>query len=68
MSSEHFNKLTVVLENDVSDEHIDVITSAISMVRGVLNVEAHQVDHESDYLAEIRVRSELRRKLFEVLQ
>lgn len=66
--SDKFNKITVVLEHNVCDEQIDTITSAISMVRGVLSVEAHQVDHGSDYLAEVRVRSELRRKLFEVLQ
>lgn len=65
--SDKFNKITVVLENDVSDESIDIITSAIRMVRGVLSVEAHQVNHESDYLAEIRVKAEFRRKLFEVL-
>lgn len=68
MSSYKFNKLTIILEDDVSDEHIDIIKSAISMVRGVLSVEAHQVDHGGDdYLAEIRVKKEFCRKLFEVL-
>lgn len=66
--SERFNTITVVLEDDVSEEHIDVITSAISMIRGVLSAKANQVDIESDYIAELRVKSVLRRKLFEVLR
>jgi len=65
--SAKFNTITVVLENDVNDERIDTITNAISMVRGVLSVRANQVDPSSDYIAEVRVRSELRAKLFEVL-
>ncbi len=59
--------IIVVLENDISEERIDLITSAISMVRGVLSVKANQTDIDSDYIAEIRVKSELRRKLMEAL-
>ncbi len=66
--SERFNSVTVVLEQDVSEEHADVITSAISMIRGVLSVKANQVDPGADYLARERVKSELHRKLFEVLK
>ena len=66
--SDSFNSITVVLEDDVSEEHVDVITSAIRMIRGVLSVKENQVDHESYYIAELRVKSELRRKLFEVLK
>ena len=66
--SESYNTITVVLEQDVSEEHVDVITSAISMIRGVLSVKANQVDAGADYLASERVKSEFRRKLFEVLK
>ncbi len=68
MSSDRFSTLTVVLEHDVSEEHVDVITSAIHMIRGVLSVKANQVDPGADYLASERVKSEFRRKLFEVLK
>lgn len=63
----NYNALTVILERDISDEQMEMMTAAISMLRGVLRVMPGEVG-SADMIAEMRAKHELRRKLFEVLK
>ncbi len=64
--SERVNALTIVLENDVGEEQIEPLISALKQLRGVISVEPH-VARMEDHIALVRVRQELSKKLFEVL-
>lgn len=61
-----YNALTVILERDISDEQLEMMTTAISMLRGVLRVVPGEVT-SADVIAEMRAKHELRRKLSEAL-
>ena len=64
--TDRFNLLTVVLAQDVRDDDAEGIINAISMVKGVLSVDPHVVDH-ADHIAQVRVRQEFSEKLWAVL-
>lgn len=61
------NSLMVVLDGDFSNEALDRIKAAIGMVKGVIGVEDGLSDLHT-VVAEMKVRNEIRGKLFEALK
>ena len=61
-----FNSLTIVLENDVREDDAQTLINAILMLKGVLSVEGN-VSSFADYVAESRVKTEVRNRLFEII-
>jgi len=61
-----FNSLTIVLENDVREDDAQTLINAILMLKGVLSVEGN-VSSVTDYVAETRVKTEVRNRLFEII-
>lgn len=57
----------VTLDHDIREDDVEVLLSAIRLLRGVLDVTVHPVSPES-YIADMRARAELRQKLWEVLK
>ena len=64
--TDRFNSLTVVLERDVRDDDAESLISAIMRFRGVLNVTGNVVKGDA-FIAESRVRAEVRKALFKAL-
>jgi hypothetical protein len=62
-----FNSFTVVLEKDVREDDAQTLVNAISMLKGVLAVRANVSESSvSDFVAETRVKMELKTRLFEL--
>jgi hypothetical protein len=61
-----FNSLTIVLESDVREDDAQTLINAILMLKGVLSVEGN-VPSFADYVAESRVKTEVRNRLFEII-
>jgi hypothetical protein len=61
-----FNSLTIVLESDVREDDAQTLINAILMLKGVLSVEGN-VSSVADYVAESRVKTEVRNRLFEII-
>ena len=64
--TDRINLLSVVLDKDIRDDDCEAIINAIKMVKGILSVTPHVVDH-ADHIAQQRVRNELGEKLWAVL-
>lgn len=64
--TDRINALTVVLEEDVRVDDAEALISAIRHIRGVRSVRKHVASME-DHIALERARSDLARKLWEVL-
>jgi len=64
--TDRFHSLTVVLERDIREDDAEMLLNALRMLRGVISVEGNIVDVDG-YVAEERVRYELRDKLMSVL-
>lgn len=58
--------LTITLDEDMRDDDLDPILSAIQHVRGVSSVERHVVTAQ-DHLARQAVRAEVQQKLLEAV-
>lgn len=58
---------TVTLEKDIREDDVEVITQAISMIKGVANVEP-SISTIEDQFARQRVKSELREKFWKFYQ
>lgn len=65
--TERYHSLTVVLDSDMRADEAEPLMMAIRLLTGVLSVEGNVAD-PSHYVAETRVRFDLREKLFEVLE
>lgn len=65
--TDRFNRLTVVLDNDMRDDDTENILTAIKMVKGVHSVVGVVSDDMSLLVAELRIKRELRDKMLEVL-
>jgi len=61
-----FNSLTIVLESDVREDDALTLMNAILMLKGVLSVKGN-VSSVTDYVAESRVKTEVRNRLFEII-
>jgi len=55
--------LTVVLEEDLGEDRVQLVSDAINILRGVLHVTTKQIDQESAYASEMRVKYNVRAKL-----
>ena len=66
--SDKINVVFVTLEHNLRDEPEEYLLNAIRMIKGVIDVTPNVVDNCADHVAEVRVRSELQAKLFEVLR
>ena len=64
--TDRYKSLIVTLTHDIRDDDCERIIQAIEMIQCVLKVEGN-VARSDDYEAQERVRRELRKKLFEVL-
>lgn len=58
--------LTVTLQEDVHEDKINYIITAISMIKGVVDVEA-QTSNWEDQINRTRIRWEIRSKLLEFI-
>lgn len=65
--TDRLNSLTVVLESDIREDDAQTLISAISCLRGVLNVSGNAADF-GEHVARARARRELEQKMFEVLR
>ena len=65
--ADRIRHLTITLDEDIRDDDIEPIVSAIKHVRGVASVERHVVKAE-DHLARHVVRAEIRQKLHEAVE
>ena len=59
--------LTVVLESNVDDDDMQPLIDAIMHIRGVLSVSPQVVD-SSLWTATMRVKNEVREKLYKVIE
>jgi len=64
--TDRVHSLTVVLDRDFRDDDVEVIVSAIHLIRGVLRVDTH-VSEIGDHMAESRAIEHWRRKLVDLL-
>jgi len=64
--TDRLNALIVVLDKDIRDDDAQPLMDAIKMMKGVISVSGSVADSES-VVAESRVRSQLSKKLWEVL-
>lgn len=64
--SDPFKSLTVVLDNDYKEYEIKNLIAAIKCLRGIADVRLNPVQFE-DYDNRVRIKMELRQKLFKIL-
>lgn len=64
--SERVKALTVILEQDYTDESLKVLTNAIQIMRGVMDVTLIKVGPD-DYINRRRIACELKSALIELL-
>lgn len=64
--TDRFNALVVVLEDDIREDDAEKIIDAVKCLRGVLSVNGN-VSDISSHTAEMRVKQELGKKLWDVL-
>jgi len=65
--TDRFNGLKVFLEKNMRDDDAESLIQAIRQMRGVLSVKGNVADCFEDGLAEGRVRREIGKKIFEIL-
>jgi hypothetical protein len=65
--SESYSSLTIVLEENISEERAEALTKALLLLEGVQSVSPNVSDDFAERVAESRVRHELGSKLFEIL-
>lgn len=64
--TDRIHSLTVILDKDYRDDDVKVISNAIRMIRGVIEVKEHVADLNSK-MAEAMAESRMRTKIFELL-
>lgn len=57
-----YNALTVILEHEIREDDLEVLISAIRMLRGVSDVRPEGTDNLALEIAEMRVRRDLTEK------
>jgi hypothetical protein len=62
-----YSSLTVVLEEDLSEERMVPLMAAVGHLRGVLSVKAGPRDVLAEHVATERVRREIGDKLFAIV-
>lgn len=64
--TDRYHSIAVVLEEDIRDDDAEYILNAIRMIKGVLSIEPHISNFESN-MAEERAKKEYADKLWNVL-
>lgn len=64
--SERFHSFLVVMEQDIHEDDVERVRSALGMIKGVLSVTANVSDHTA-LMAEDRARAEWRTKMIRML-
>ena len=64
--TDRYNSFTVVLDHNIREDDAQSLMDAIRHFTNVISVEGN-VSDINDYVAETRVRYEIRQKLFEAL-
>ncbi len=65
--TDRIHAFTVVLDKDIREDDVEIVTNAIRMIRHVIDVREHVADLDS-HVAAMRVRSELYPKILELLK
>lgn len=65
--TDRFHSLTVVLGHDMREDDAESLMDAIRHMKGVIRV-AGDVTSSDEYVAEMRVKTELSMKLWDVLK
>lgn len=65
--SNRVNTITVVLNQEMREDDCESIISAIKMIKGVLRADVNVADN-LEYMAEWRAKTEIVKKLWEVLK
>ncbi len=63
--TDRFNALVVVLDRDYRSDDAQAILDAIRMIKGVVAVEGNVLKPD-DFIARVRVREEIREKIWDV--
>lgn len=66
--TDRVDRITVVLEHDTRTDDVEALVAAISQLRGVLTVKANVRDPGAMYVAEARVRADLRKRIWDALE
>lgn len=66
--TDRISHLIVTLTDDMRDDDVEAVASAIRQIRMVADVSNGVPVNPSDYTARIRARSELRAKLWKALE
>lgn len=61
--TDRVNAITVVLKKDTRTDDVEQLLNAILMLKGVENVKLNVSDLCEKYIAEVRVKSDLMRKV-----
>lgn len=64
--SNRINSITVVLKEDISEEWADKMVEALKLYDNVLSVTSN-VSDPGEYVYQMRIRSELRSKLYQLI-
>ena len=64
--SDRFKGVYVAFEEDVKDEDAESTIEAIKHIRGVAGVTPEVLDNSTDWMARMRVKSELRDKILDL--
>ncbi len=65
--SDHVNAFTVVLDEDIREDDVRQITTAIMQIRHVISVDANVADITA-HMAESRAKFELSKKLMDIVR
>ena len=58
--------ITVLFEESLSEEYIDIVEKTLLLFRGVQKIE-RDVDNPEKWITESKIRSEIHNKLFETI-
>ena len=66
--TDRVNAITVVLKEDTRTDDVQHLLSAIVMLKGVEDVKLNVVDLNEKYIAEVRVKNDLRKRVLEAFE
>jgi hypothetical protein len=66
--TDRVHSLTVVLDEDIRIDDLEPLINAIYMFRHVVKVDPNVTNGSEMYVAEVRVKAELRQKIFDLVK
>lgn len=66
--TDRVHSLTVVLDRDIRIDDIQPLIDTLHMFRNVIKVEPNVTDISEMYAAEVRIKTELRQKIFDLVK